>query len=1825
MAHYPAYGAQREGRVPGQPASVVMGGLDTISANSEVGQPHPGAPPVPTDRARGGGEKLLGLSVWVQRLRGLPAGPGGGGVPAGGAETPSSGTRLANAQETPRGGAANLERVPPGVPLFGALREFGPRGGVPQFPGARQLPDERPEDEGSAHEGAESPRQRKEEEEANDEPETPSSGPLPTPPPPLPNATNQARGSGPSTGGPVFLGGVRTSTDTASRSVEGPSTADGNPNPNPNPNPKPAASQQRSRGGGYGPSLAARRYGLAEALREQQEAAAVRKWMSKSESGSHAFKASNGTGASGGGGRTGSRPSTEVGLPSPSVGAPLKQFAEAGTPETVDGGGGRREQRVVENGFNARRGNGFQVEGGETRGRAGDAGENEEGRDGMHEDRAHQPRGFGSFGSLCKDAGGWRTEGQPNGLGGKSTDVPEGEGKSFEGSGGSRGGARRGMGSWVERLGIGQGQKDAGNQGQRFPGKEGGVGKTNAVEGSAEGRPAGHGGDDDLAGGGVEPGSRAEAGGQMNPPSEGGTAASNGGSGRRSSAGEGEGSAGTRRRGVKGLRPNGGLSFLPSFRMPPPLVIPGDNQAPETEVQDVVEAGGHALMETPPRTSAPALSPWAVRLGLGGRGGPPPNPCAEPPTVGRILGPSGPGPDSRPLNDEDEGRRQPDDVSNARRREDRRRSEVDRPPGLENGLSGLPQRPPGNPFRLGPPPFSQSSPTEAGGFRRGFGGPPLEEQRFPGGQGLGFEGLERPVFHPGFGGGGPFQSRPFPGPQASTGPRSETPKETFRVPRSPTVRQGPFKLPPSHPSGAHEGPDPFNWSPKGEGFPAFPNPFLSKPQPSTNPDPNPNRINPFVAALQGNPSLTRSRNPDRFGTRPPPHPRPFEDFGKWGAPPMQFGFPPGQGFFGRRSPDSSRGGSSTSPQEAAKGLNKPSLSSGSLQAGGRSTGGANSEGMRPALSGGFGLQGLGQKSMRARLDGVGGLGFRPEGFSTGGPWKLGVFREPRAVPSAHERQVSGDGSCSSFSRGRYDAPPQERPEEGQRHSPLQTSPEALSKPTMPGGWEHPPGRATDARFPFDAGFRGSKADAHAPGGGERSRGVGGESGRRGFGSEFAAPSPDAMRPFSYPSFQETRVTRPGPVEGSGSAATKSVPLDLLRGGGTDRAGSSSGGSEKKGASGIRVGSAGQQADSAGGSGPSSGSMLVGGRSSLGASGLPSPSNPSLGGSSESLLKDLFNPESPVEVHPLPHRRSSAQPLPPRSSQDVSGKAPSPSPLNQQPFAASPRDQALGGGEGGVTASWTQQRPDRRNESVTEGGHGRVEIRRVGEEEREWKAESPDGVVPSGRVSSPSLFPPPSEQHDRSASLSPLPGVNTHRRSRSRFSEGGLQNDGEVPSDSQLLTPQNAQLSPPQNADAEGDRAVPLSKIVKSNRKEEIVRKGGDGLSDGFPQRRWFDRLNERPERDGSPRTQSVNAAVDAAREGLGEPSPKGEAGTVDVNLDRMAAELAEAVAAYGRSTVEAAVRRHLRVAKLKRRADGPERTEWTGSEGTGTDWTNQTETTDQTASEAERTELDGTGAEIQTSRGEKRTRGGEEEEGDSRGRGLGKRARREVPGTEERNGGTGGGLRRVKTESGGNGEDYEAPESKLTDMGERPGVSNNRGLFEGKTADGFGGRTQDEGLASARSDGGALDIDTGASKVYPTEDRENVWGEPGRRVGLGSPRSQGGKVDQPGRKANQITQTVPKPEFRSSPGNGAPIVNPFIIKTELDSSPGSAFPGVSFAPRAVTGLENGPTVSTREEGTGQASPKLTPQSSDSSAAAGRCRSPSTEPFLKTEAAATISH
>lgn len=344
--------------------------------------------------------------------------------------------------------------------------------------------------------------------------------------------------------------------------------------------------------------------------------------------------------------------------------------------------------------------------------------------------------------------------------------------------------------------------------------------------------------------------------------------------------------------------------------------------------------------------------------------------------------------------------------------------------------------------------------------------------------------------------------------------------------------------------------------------------------------------------------------------------------------------------------------------------------------------------------------------------------------------------------------------------------------------------------------------------------------------------------------------------------------------------------------------------------------------------------------------------------------------------------------------------------------------------------------------------------------------------------------------------------------------------------------------------------------------------------------------------------------------------------------------MAEAVAAYGRSTVEAAVRRHLRVAKLKRRADGPERTERTESEGAGTertertgrtgrtesegagtDWTNQTETTAQTGSEAERTEVDGTGAEHRNRRGEKRSRGGEEEQGDSRERGGGKRARPEVAGTEERIGGTGGGLKRVKAEVG---EEEENPNCGRVESRGHFGAPSNRGVSERGIVDSTGQRKQEMGLTgSAQTEGGALHSDTLASRFFSNDDTVR---EPGGSVGLGSSRHQ---EDRLSRQTYRPFLAVPKPELESSLANGAPTLT--VSKAELDSSPGGPFPVVHFAPLAGTSLENGPTGPAREGGLGQASPRLTPQTSDSSAAAGRCRSPSTEPFLKKEAAATVSH
>jgi hypothetical protein len=626
MAHYPAYGAQREGRVPGQPASVVMGGLDTISAGSGVGQPQAASPTDP-NRPRGAPQKLLGLSVWVQRLRGVPA-PGGGG-----SISPTLEQRALEARADAIGGATpgprlplGLERLPPGVPLFGALRGLAAtrvegnlqpgvaKQAVQETP---EEPNERPGDAGSAHEGGETPRP----EDGNESIEKPKAAPPIREAPALPNIPNQARGSGPSASGPVFLGGVKHSTDTASRSVEGPSEHAGGggagPNPPPNLPANPASASQRSHPrsrstNAYGQGLA-RRYGLADAIREQQEAAAVRKWMSKgSGSGSHAFKASNGTGASGGGG-TG--PSVELGAPSPSVAHP-PHFGEGSQHtgnEALRGGGslgdeGGKASSQDRGALQNRNGWG----GGEMGARGLERELPQAKGDGrVPEDRANHlranaaARGFGTFGSLREgsafDGAGRSSQGLQNGLG---------EGQSADGSGGSKNqsGGKRGMGAWIKRLGIGQAARGSGNQtNAQDEDQRGGNGEPND---GTRGKGEGAAGNLKLGGGrdvetGLGSGDEAVAQRSGAPALEpegnkgglkgAGVFAEQGGAEPR---GEGQ------KRVVVERRQTGGLSFLPSFKAPPPLVIPGAETAAEflnegLEVQDVADAGELDAFRTP--------------------------------------------------------------------------------------------------------------------------------------------------------------------------------------------------------------------------------------------------------------------------------------------------------------------------------------------------------------------------------------------------------------------------------------------------------------------------------------------------------------------------------------------------------------------------------------------------------------------------------------------------------------------------------------------------------------------------------------------------------------------------------------------------------------------------------------------------------------------------------------------------------------------------------------------------------------------------------------------------------------------------------------------------------------------------------------------------------------------------------------------------------------------------------------------------------------------------------------------------------------------------
>jgi hypothetical protein len=563
------------------------------------------------------------------------------------------------------------------------------------------------------------------------------------------------------------------------------------------------------------------------------------------------------------------------------------------------------------------------------------------------------------------------------------------------------------------------------------------------------------------------------------------------------------------------------------------------------------------------------------------------------------------------------------------KRELRRRSSIaDYAAELGERLRGGPQKQPGDPFHFANPGnLRDDGPPDFRGLNGSFGDAGQEGWKPSGSERQGFEGLDRPVFHPGFAGNSrhpPFQNKPFAVPHSPRGSKDETSEGTFRVPRSPTVRSGPFKLPTLPPDSS----EPFGWPSKaGEHLPPFANPFLPNPNPK--PERDRSRLNPFVAALQGNPSLSgpRIRAPESFGARPPPHPKPFESFGKWGAPVMQFPFPPGQGFFGRKSPDSSKGGSSTSPQEAARGLRAASQSSGGVKADGfYSQGGAQSAGFRGGDSNPerIGLQGLGETSMRAKLEQYQGSralgGFRFEGFQSGG------FKKPRAPHWEGRGKEPSIDETPSWSAGARNSPkPSFKPSRKLSPKPPVSSGDGWREAASPGPFGDPskprvlaPWESAHNLAPRPESNRNNqhlfsriaRSEEKASWGGGQSQGeerpLKGASEFQGFGLDLEAKSnaqSDAIRACAYPSFQEARA-RTGPAEGSGSAATKSVPLDVLKVGG-ERGGSGggvsesrSGASEKKSASDSGRGS-GRVPDLGGCSGPSSGSLNVGGRSSLG--------------------------------------------------------------------------------------------------------------------------------------------------------------------------------------------------------------------------------------------------------------------------------------------------------------------------------------------------------------------------------------------------------------------------------------------------------------------------------------------------------------------------------------------------------------------------------------------------------------------------------------------------
>lgn len=152
--------------------------------------------------------------------------------------------------------------------------------------------------------------------------------------------------------------------------------------------------------------------------------------------------------------------------------------------------------------------------------------------------------------------------------------------------------------------------------------------------------------------------------------------------------------------------------------------------------------------------------------------------------------------------------------------------------------------------------------------------------------------------------------------------------------------------------------------------------------------------------------------------------------------------------------------------------------------------------------------------------------------------------------------------------------------------------------------------------------------------------------------------------------------------------------------------------------------------------PNPNSILVANVPPLFLSGLPSPaSNPSFGLSTESLLNDLFDPDSPHESRPLP-----LQPLPLENPCSYLIEAPlcprPPTPSSSLPSLRAPpnfqgQDIRPFGQEsaGDLLAPWGGQkfRP-RGGDATMEPAFSGRDLRREGGEQRQAQKESPDAVV-----------------------------------------------------------------------------------------------------------------------------------------------------------------------------------------------------------------------------------------------------------------------------------------------------------------------------------------------------------------------------------------------------------------------------------------------------------------------------------------------------------------